>query len=1081
MPTQSRNEQTHYYTIALIAIVVFGAWIRLVQLDYMAFHHDESIHALHAYNLYESKPNWTYKYDPTYHGPFLYHFGALYFLLFGDNDYTARLPFVTFGILMFYFIWRLKPWIGKEGVFCCMLLAATSPTLTYFSRFARNDIYMATMAMGILVFALEYIRGQKNRHLVFMTFFLALMYCCKENSYMTGFFMGSFIVLYGIYYYFSHPHDQRNLAASELFVKRSPFVKIVVMYGLFSCAAFTFVWYVSHSEAYKELARQFKLQMSAESFNINVLNNAWDAWMQQHTVFASLGVLLWWIVPICVALGLFFLFWVIGKKSTPEPDNPVQTESFFLQVAKTNLPVVFSVLVAVSVYTFLFSTMGQNPDGMRDGIVDYVLYWMGQQGAPRIPGPPDYYIPRLIVYELALLVFAFLSIFVYSFFTFSLVRFAAFHVTVWSTVWMFWKIVLQRSPSIMLVVLIWLVFLCAAIALVAAEKFLASIFERFKLNVAGKPDPKHPLYLTGIRAFFIYWAIFSILIYGLLEEKVPWLMVHQVQPLMLLAGVFIADLWRAMNPGWLRNGFVALTALLIIYDTRANIQLIVFRPDDPRELMVYTQSSHEVVDIVNEMKRVAKLLGHEYMPNAAGPDLDYFKTRNTRIDKKPIAMIHRDANWPYVWYLRHYRVAIEEIPTTNDVPFVIVPPELEQKMKIWANGKYSMRRVRHRVWWPSPPAVPEQERVKIPAVRHEFPINYGVQRNMQPSEIWSMFWNYIIYRQIWDPNDPNSYPGSTDMLLYTRTPMIEPIDAIQVTPGYDQPTRLLSVIGMVGSLGINAGEFKDPRGVAVSPDQSRLYVLDTGNGRIQAFDLDLNYLATCGAPGDGLGQFSLNYGGPNGGIDVGNDGTIYVTDTWAAPMTFLGRINRFTSTGQPLPPITPPANNRFYFPRGLAVADDGTLYVADTGNHRIVKFNPDGAFAGELVKSVIQEPVGITVGPNGLIYVCSVNLREVVAFNSFGHQVRSWSVVGWTPVGGNTSSIEPYVAVDNAGFVYVTDSTSHTIHRFDPEGRSVALAGGRGSGRGQLTGPKGITIDAQGNLYIADSGNHRIVKARFSN
>ena len=132
------------YGLGIAFIILFGAFIRLYNLDYMAFHHDESIHARHSWDLSQGNLGGVsgYKYDPTYHGPFLYHFGAMFFLLFGDTDFTARLPFVTFGILMFYFIWRLKPVIGTTGVVIALILAATSPTLNLFFPDLRGMIFM---------------------------------------------------------------------------------------------------------------------------------------------------------------------------------------------------------------------------------------------------------------------------------------------------------------------------------------------------------------------------------------------------------------------------------------------------------------------------------------------------------------------------------------------------------------------------------------------------------------------------------------------------------------------------------------------------------------------------------------------------------------------------------------------------------------------------------------------------------------------------------------------------------------------------------------------------------------------------
>ena len=71
--------------------------------------------------------------------------------------------------------------------------------------------------------------------------------------------------------------------------------------------------------------------------------------------------------------------------------------------------------------------------------------------------------------------------------------------------------------------------------------------------------------------------------------------------------------------------------------------------------------------------------------------------------------------------------------------------------------------------------------------------------------------------------------------------------------------------------------------------------------------------------------------------------------------------------------------------------------------------------------------------------------------------------------------IEPYVAVDRDGNVYITDLTTQTIHRFDRDGKSVSQVGGPAS----LNGPKGIVISADGFAFVTDSRNHRVLKVRI--
>ncbi len=1056
MPSQS--QETLSLTrlgVAVFGVMLFGAFVRLYDLDLMAYHHDESIHAYYSHQFY--KGNYQHTYDPTYHGQFLYHFGGLFFVLFGDYDYVGRLPYATIGIFLLFLVWRLRPWIGASGAFAALLLVATSPTLTYFSRFARNDIYMAAWAAGILLFALEYFRSRRGCHLVWMTFFLALLYCTKENSYMTGFILGSFITFYGIFYYFSYQPEIRRKALYDIFAQRAPFVKILALYGLYSCAAFSLVYWATSRADFRQYAQQLRAAWGKSDLSIDILRETWTRFQEAHPRLIPL----WITGAVLAAIFLFLLFAYLRRFASEQPAEG----NLFTRLARNNLPVAGAVLVAFGLFAFLFTNMGHHPAGLKAGVIDYLLYWMGQQEMqPRIAGPPDYYIPRLLIYEPVMVFFAVLAFIVYTWKALGPAYFAAFQVAFWATVYTYWHVVLLKSGNPRSTVLVWFIFICVAIGIVLARKF-AGLVSFIPTGFSNRDDsleePESRFAPDGIRVFFLYWSVLALLIYALLHEKVPWLMVHQVQPLALLAGVFIGDLWDAIPEGWLKKFSIAVLGLFLAYAIRTNVQLNLLRPDDPRELIVYTQTGHAVKDVVREIREGAVKLGAEYLPPHPS---------------KLIAVFQGESQWPFYWYFRNYMIAPSEgLPAAN-VPFAVVDVGLEDNMKVWAKGQYTKRRIKHRLWWPPPAA----DRLRTPALMQELPFNYALRRNKPPSEGWRMLWNYLLYRQVWDPQDPSIQPSSTDTLFYAKTPLIQPEETLQVAPGYEKPVMPLVVIKAAGQFGAEVGQFNEPRGVALSPDEKLLYVLDARNGRIQVFDTDLNFIGYFGGPGTGLGELRVFYqygNGPNGGIDVGPDGTIYVTDTWAEGN---GRINRYTSSGQPLPPLAPPPADSFYFPRGLTVTQDGVLYVTDTGKHRVVRFNPDGTYAGAVIQGVLQEPVGIAPGMDGMLYVCDVGMKRVAAFTPQGRFVRQLSLLGWKAASDAAVSwIEPYVAVDAKGFVYVSDSTTNTIHRFEPGGRAVAQAGGEGNAPGQLRGPKGIAVDSQGNLYIADSYNHRVVKARF--
>jgi tripartite motif-containing protein 71 len=180
------------------------------------------------------------------------------------------------------------------------------------------------------------------------------------------------------------------------------------------------------------------------------------------------------------------------------------------------------------------------------------------------------------------------------------------------------------------------------------------------------------------------------------------------------------------------------------------------------------------------------------------------------------------------------------------------------------------------------------------------------------------------------------------------------------------------------------------------------------------------------------------------------------------------------------------------YPEKLAFDAQGNLYVTEFGspsfggsmgpNDRIQKFSPTGtplAQWGSLGSGPGQfnGPVGIAVDQQGDIYVADVANHRIQKLSSSGQPLTQWHTVG-TGIGEGTETGFD-IALDASGNVYVSEPHpsgpgNERIEKFSPAGKSLAHWGGSGAGPGQFNKPFCLALDRKGNVFVVDSGNNRI-------
>jgi sugar lactone lactonase YvrE len=278
-------------------------------------------------------------------------------------------------------------------------------------------------------------------------------------------------------------------------------------------------------------------------------------------------------------------------------------------------------------------------------------------------------------------------------------------------------------------------------------------------------------------------------------------------------------------------------------------------------------------------------------------------------------------------------------------------------------------------------------------------------------------------------------------------------------------------------------EFSSPDDVAATSVDGTVYVYvaDTYNNRIRKFSYDSTTGYSHVLSFDGSGSDAGSLSGPRG-VTVGPDGTVWVADT------NNGRIVRFTAGGDYLDhwgtrvPGYTTTIGEFYDPEGIAVDAAGDVYVSDTGHNRIHKLTADGVgiCAWDTGDGSFNSPKGIAVDGCGIIYVVDSSNHRIQVFG-YPDVPPAFLTKYGTEGTGNGQFAQPRdVAVTPDGCVYVTDTINDRIQRLawnEAAGQyEHDETWGAGSGLGQFVSPRGIAADDQGNVYVADYGNARVQK-----
>ena len=639
------------------SLLLAAAAMRLWDLGSRAMHHDESLHAFYSWLLSEGSG---YQHSPMMHGPFQFEANAGIFVAFGDSDFTARLLYAVAGTLLIGMPLLFRSRLSRGGALLIAGLLASSPTLLYFSRFARNDIIMAVWTLGLVISMWRYIDEGKNRYLYVSSALLALMFATKETSFISTSILGLFLVLTVI------PANWRRIRSRIVVGQVSPPAALL--------RVATSIW--SESRKGVDLSKVSR----PASFLILLVTLTLPQGAALVSLFQN-SVLFRWSNLVLASSD--------GAAPIGAPVGGGQVIAAVIVFVLLGLSVYWgarwnwsiwwrSALIFYVVWVLLYSTFFSNIGGVASGIWQSLGYWTVQQGEARGAQPWYYYFVISSVYEFLPLLFGVAGGWYYARRKDAFGKFLVY----WAVAtFILYTIASEKMP--------WLLVNITLPLIVLSGKFLADILREIRWRElipnssgwaggSGMVLPGVPLLLL------LLWrlAFFEPGRSRLSDVLIP-LALGGAALIVVALGVNLAR--RSGLREIAALAAVPTLAILLVLTLRAGWIASYRNGDTPVELLVYTQTTPDVTKLLGEIKAAGA---------ASGLDV-------------PVTIDGTSGfSWPWAWYLRATPVgypAFDGAPPEQapDASVLLVHSQNKANMEpLLAEAYEDGERVRHRWWFP---------------------------------------------------------------------------------------------------------------------------------------------------------------------------------------------------------------------------------------------------------------------------------------------------------------------------------------------------------------------------------------------
>ncbi|HID86420.1 MAG TPA: TIGR03663 family protein, partial [Anaerolineae bacterium] len=972
--------------------IVIAIATRFWDLGSRAMSHDESLHAVYSWKLYAGEG---YQHNPMMHGPFLFHANALIYFLFGDSDYTARIVPALFGVILVALPTFLRKWLGRTGALVTSGLILISPSLLYYSRYIRNDIYIAVWTMLMAIALFKYLEERENRWLYLGATAVVLSLASKEVTYIHGFIGVTFLGAAILWETLASPGLSRDEGSVE-----------------------------------PSVSGRTKQALALGGFIVGIL-------------LLYLRLALGPAIPSLLVLAGGLLMAIALIAPLIERRGPETTLSALRGIGLQPLGICAAIFAVI--FVLLFTTFFTNPQGLVTGMVGSITYWLSQHPVQRGGQPWFYYLVLLPLYEFTPLLFSLAGMGYYLTRGEARLRrdgdaladrlFLPFLLYWWVTALVIYSWAGEKMP--------WLLVHLALPLCLLAGRFIGDVLEAADWGeIRRRGGVLLALLLVPTALALIVWVRlrpFRGLSLQRLGETMQWLAGLLVLTILLWALLRTAQQLGARHTGHVL--FAAVLGVLCLLTVRHSWMANYINDETAKEFIVYAHATPDVKIVMQEIEDLSeRLVGDREIKIAYDDQVTWpFEWYLRNYDNK------------------FYFVGSPGAPL--DAPVVLIGTENENKVKPYLGDNYTRREYKMIWWPIEEYKGLTPQRIvnnlRDPALRQDLWNIVFRRKYKHPLSQWPYVDRFVLYvrkdvvTKIWaygaaapelaavedeyekrrlqvaslaawgmQGSGPGQMVNPKDLALDAEGNIYVVDSGNHRVVKFDAAGNFLTQWGGQGS---GPGQFKDdPWGIGVDSERGWVYVADTWNHRIQKFDLEGNVIAQWGTFVDTGGMATGEAGkfwGPRD-IAIDAEGNLYVTDTGNK------RVQKFTPDGEFLGQWGGAgfAPGQFSEPVGIAISPvSGDIFVADTWNRRIQRFDRDfkplvqwpvRAWEGE---SVNNKPY-LALDAQDNVYVTDPEGYRVLVFDNQGNLL---AVFGQFGADASSFNLPTGIALDAEGNIYV--------------------------------------------------------------